>query len=180
MRGGHDCVVYDINPDAVRELAGEGAGASRNLEDFVAQLEQAARRLGHAAGRRGDRADGEWQLAELMEPGDIIIDGGNSYFKDDMRRAQALKPKGMHYVDVGTWGGVWGLERGYCMMIGGDKEVVDHLDPIFETLAPAAARSRARRAARAATRGPRGLSPLPARPAPAISSRWSTTASSTA
>ena len=135
MRNGHDCVVYDVNGDAVRELAGEGASASRNLEDLVAQLDKPRPVwVMLPAGEVTERT--VLQLAELMAPGDIVIDGGNSYYKDDIRRAQALKPKGLHYVDVGTSGGVWGIERGYCMMIGGDKEVVDHLDPILDTLAP--------------------------------------------
>jgi 6-phosphogluconate dehydrogenase len=135
MGNGHDCVVYDVNGDAVRELAGEGASASRNLEDLVAQLDKPRPVwVMLPAGEVTERT--VLQLAELMAPGDIVIDGGNSYYKDDIRRAQALKPKGLHYVDVGTSGGVWGIERGYCMMIGGDKEVVDHLDPILDTLAP--------------------------------------------
>ena len=121
--------------DAVRELAGEGASASRDLEDLVAQLDKPrAVWVMLPAGEVTERT--VLQLAELLAPGDIVIDGGNSYYKDDIRRAQELKPKGLHYVDVGTTGGVWGLERGYCMMIGGDKEAVDHLDPIFDTLAP--------------------------------------------
>ena len=135
MRSGHACVVYDVNADTVRALAGEGASASRSLEDLVAQLEKPrAVWVMLPAGAVTERT--VMALAELMAPGDIVIDGGNSYYKDDIRRAQALEPKGLRYVDVGTSGGVWGIERGYCMMIGGDKEVVDHLDPIFETLAP--------------------------------------------
>jgi 6-phosphogluconate dehydrogenase len=135
MRNGQDCVVYDVNEDTVRELAGEGASASRSLEDLVTQLEKPrAVWVMLPAGAVTDQT--VMALAELMAPGDIVIDGGNSYYKDDIRRAQALEPKGLRYVDVGTSGGVWGIERGYCMMIGGDKEVVDHLDPIFETLAP--------------------------------------------
>ena len=112
------------------------------------------------------------ELAKLLEPGDIIIDGGNTFYKDDIRRGKALKERGIHYVDVGTSGGVWGLERGYCMMIGGDKAVVDRLDPIFAALAP----GHRRYPAHAGPRRPRsarraGLHPLPARPAPGISSR---------
>ena len=135
MRNGHDCVVYDVNADTVRNLAGDGASASRNLEDLVAQLHKP--RSGWIMLPAGDVTEQMvTELAELMAPGDIVIDGGNSYYKDDIRRAQALKLKGLNYVDVGTSGGVWGIERGYCMMIGGDKEVVDHLDPILGTLAP--------------------------------------------
>ena len=110
-------------------------------------------------------------LAELMQPGDVIIDGGNTFWQDDIRRGEALKAKGMHYLDVGTSGGVWGLERGYCMMIGGDKAVVDRLDPIFDAGARASATSRARRGARAAIRASSRATSTPARPAPAISSR---------
>jgi 6-phosphogluconate dehydrogenase len=135
MRGGHECVVYDVNAETVRGLAGEGASASDNLEDLVTQLEKPrAVWVMLPAGEVTERT--LMALAELMAPGDIVIDGGNSYYKDDLRRAHALQPHGLHYVDVGTSGGVWGIERGYCMMIGGEKEVVDHLDPIFDTLAP--------------------------------------------
>ncbi len=135
MRSGHDCVVYDVNGDAVRELAGEGARASRDLEDLVAQLDKP--RPVWVMLPAGEVTEQTVRaLAELMAPGDIVIDGGNSYYKDDIRRAQALKPNGLRYVDIGTSGGIWGIERGYCMMIGGDKEVVDHLDPILGTLAP--------------------------------------------
>jgi 6-phosphogluconate dehydrogenase len=135
MGNSHACVVYDLNADAVRELAGEGASASRTLEDLVAQLDRPRPVwVMLPAGEVTEQT--VMELAELMTPGDIVIDGGNSYYKDDIRRAKALKPKGLHYIDVGTSGGVWGIERGYCMMIGGEKEVVDHLDPIFDTLAP--------------------------------------------
>ena len=125
----------------------------------------------------GDTVD---KLAEAMSEGDIIIDGGNSYYRDDIHRAAQLKAQGIHYVDVGTSGGVFGLERGYCLMIGGEAEVVEHLDPIFRTIAPgldAAPRPRAR----AASRPPPSRATSTADPtAPATSSRWSTTASSTA
>ena len=120
-------------------------------------------------------------LLPLLEQGDILIDGGNSYYVDDIRRAKELAAKGIHYVDVGTSGGVWGLERGYCMMIGGEPEVVKHLDPIFKRLAPGrgdiAADARAREAPAAP---PKTAISTAARTAPATSSRWSTTASSTA
>jgi 6-phosphogluconate dehydrogenase len=135
MRGGHQCVVYDLNADTVRELAGEGARASHSLEDLVGRLSPPrAVWVMLPAGAVTEHT--VMQLGELLASGDVVIDGGNSYFKDDIRRAAALKPKGLHYVDVGTSGGIWGIERGYCMMIGGDKEVVDRLDPILDTLAP--------------------------------------------
>lgn len=147
LRGGHECVVNDRNPDAVKALLNEGAIGDTSLGAFIEQL-------------RPPRAI--WlmipaalvdtmlkQLVEVVAPGDTIIDGGNSYYVDDIRRAGELKAKGIHYVDVGTSGGVWGLERGYCQMIGGETDVVAHLDPIFKTLAP----------------GGDVVSPTPARPA---------------
>ncbi len=135
MRHQHQCVVYDRNPEAVRALAGEGAAASESLRDFVQKLSSPrAAWVMLPAGEATEQA--VMEIAGAMQAGDILIDGGNSFYKDDIRRAQALKPKGIHYVDVGTSGGVWGLERGYCMMIGGDKAIVDHLDPIFGALAP--------------------------------------------
>jgi 6-phosphogluconate dehydrogenase len=134
-RNGHQCVVFDRNPAAIAALVKEGAGASIGLESLVGQLEKP--RVVWVMLPAGDITERTVaQLGELMERGDIIIDGGNSFYKDDIRRAQALKPKGIRYVDCGTSGGVWGLDRGYCMMIGGDKDVVDHLDPIFDALAP--------------------------------------------
>ncbi len=135
MRHGHTAVVYDQSADAVTGLAGEGATASDGLEDFVAKLERPrAAWVMLPAGEITERT--VLRLAELMEPDDVIIDGGNSMWKDDIRRAAELDKKGVHYVDVGTSGGVWGLERGYCMMIGGHKKAVDRLDPIFSALAP--------------------------------------------
>lgn len=134
MRDGHHCVVSDVNTDAVAELTGEGATGADSLQDFVAKL---------------DKPRSVWlmlpaaivdsildQLEPLLEPGDILIDGGNSYYRDDITRAKRLAGKSLHYVDCGTSGGVWGLERGYCLMIGGEDEVVAHLDPIFKTIAP--------------------------------------------
>jgi len=135
MRHGHPCVVFDQNPAAVESLAKEGASGGRDLEGLVAKLEKPrAVWVMLPAGEITERT--VTRLSELLERGDIIIDGGNSFYKDDIRRAQALRAKGIHYVDCGTSGGVWGLERGYCMMIGGEKEVVEHLDPIFAALAP--------------------------------------------
>ncbi len=135
MRGGHECVVSDLSAENVQHLVGEGAKGSSSLEDFVSKL-KAPRAAWVMVPAGGPTEQTVMKLAELMQPGDIIVDGGNSYFKDDVRRSKALKPKGIHYVDVGTSGGVWGVERGYCMMIGGPKEAFDRLDPIFKTLAP--------------------------------------------
>jgi 6-phosphogluconate dehydrogenase len=135
MRGGHECVVFDRNPDSVKQLASEGAMGAASLEEFVSKLTKP--RAAWVMVPAGDPTEQTvMSLAERMEAGDIIIDGGNSYYKDDVRRAKALREKGIRYVDVGTSGGIWGLDRGYCMMIGGRGEVVQHLDPIFKTLAP--------------------------------------------
>ena len=135
MRGGHTLVVSDLSADAVKGLAGEGAIASSSLDDLVGKL--AAPRAAWIMVPSGDATEKTVQaLLAKMQAGDTIIDGGNSYFKDDVRRAKICAAKGVHYVDVGTSGGVWGLERGYCMMIGGPKETVQRLDPIFKTLAP--------------------------------------------
>ena len=135
MRGGHEVVVTDLSADNVKKMAGEGAIASASLDDFVSKLGKP--RIAWLMVPAGAPTEQTVQaLAQRMQAGDILIDGGNSYFKDDVRRAAELKKKGIHYVDVGTSGGVWGLERGYCMMIGGPKEVVQQLDPIFKTLAP--------------------------------------------
>src|SRR5213082_3290718 len=135
MRGGHELVVSDLSPDNVKRIAGEGAIASSSLDDFISKLGKP--RIAWLMVPAGGPTEQTMQaLAQRMQSGDVIIDGGNSYFKDDVRRSKQLKEKGMHYVDVGTSGGVWGLERGYCMMIGGPKEAVQRLDPIFKTLAP--------------------------------------------
>jgi 6-phosphogluconate dehydrogenase len=134
QKGGHTCVVYDRSADAVASLAKEKATPSSSLADFVQKLERprAIWLMVPAAVVDFSIAD----LVPLLEADDIIIDGGNSYYIDDIRRAKELAPKQLHYVDVGTSGGVWGLERGYCMMIGGEDDVVKRLDPIFATLAP--------------------------------------------
>jgi len=135
MRGGHEVVVTDLNPENVKQMASEGAIASSSQDDFVSKLGKP--RIAWLMVPAGDPTEKTAQaLAQRMQAGDILIDGGNSYFKDDVRRSKQVRDKGIHYVDVGTSGGVWGLERGYCMMIGGPKEVVQHLDPIFKTLAP--------------------------------------------
>ncbi|HEX9900687.1 MAG TPA: decarboxylating 6-phosphogluconate dehydrogenase [Candidatus Methylomirabilis sp.] len=135
MKAGHACVVYDRNPESVQTLAAEGAAGARTLDEFVATLKTPrAAWIMVPAGEATEQT--VTALAQRMEPGDAIIDGGNSYYKDDVRRAARLKPQGIHYVDVGTSGGIWGVERGYCLMIGGEPEVVARLDPIFKTLAP--------------------------------------------
>jgi 6-phosphogluconate dehydrogenase len=152
LRDGHECVAYDVDPDAVERLASEGATGAKSLEEFVAALKtpRAAWVMVPAA-IAGEMVE---RLADLMEPGDTIIDGGNSYYRDDVDRARSLAPKGIHYVDVGTSGGVFGLDRGFCLMIGGDDEAVSRLDPIFASIAPGVD---------AATRTPgRAGSPTPA------------------
>jgi 6-phosphogluconate dehydrogenase len=135
MRSGHSCVVYDRNPEPGRQLAQEGATAADSLPALVQSL--AAPRAVWVmlpAGAITEAAINE--LAGLLSPGDVIIDGGNTFWKDDVRRARELKERGLSYLDVGTSGGVWGLERGYCLMIGGERWVVERLDPIFAALAP--------------------------------------------
>jgi 6-phosphogluconate dehydrogenase len=135
MRGGHTMVVSDLSADAVKGLSGEGATASSSLDDLVSKL--TTPRSVWIMVPAGDATEKTVQaLLSTMKAGDTMIDGGNSYFKDDVRRSKLCAAKGVHYVDVGTSGGVWGLERGYCMMIGGPKEAVQRLDPIFKTLAP--------------------------------------------
>lgn len=134
MRDGHRCVVYDRNTDAIRSLTDEGATGARSLSDFVAKLEKPrAVWLMLPAAVVDSTLD---ELAGLLDAGDTVIDGGNSYYRDDITRAKRLQERNIHYVDCGTSGGVWGLERGYCLMIGGETEVVQRLDPIFKTIAP--------------------------------------------
>jgi 6-phosphogluconate dehydrogenase len=134
MKAGHDCVVWDMNAASVKGLAGEGATGAGSLEDFVAKL--APPRAVWLMVPAGVVDASVSQLAPKLQKDDVLIDGGNSYYIDDIRRQNELRPKGIHYVDVGTSGGVWGLERGYCMMIGGDTDAVQRLDPIFKALAP--------------------------------------------
>ena len=134
IKQGHQCVVFDANPDAVKQLAGEGAVGAGSLKDFASKLTAPRNAWIMVPAAITDKVVDE--LASQLEAGDTIIDGGNSYFRDDRRRSAHLKQSGIHYLDVGTSGGVWGLERGYCMMIGGDKEAVDRMDPIFKSLAP--------------------------------------------
>ena len=135
MRGGHQVVVSDLSPDNIQQIAKEGAIASSSLDDFAAKLKP-PRTAWLMVPAGGPTESTVQALSQRFQRGDIIIDGGNSYFKDDIRRSKQLKEKGVHYMDVGTSGGVWGLERGYCMMIGGPKEAFDYLNPIFRTLAP--------------------------------------------
>jgi len=134
MRDGHECVAYDVSADAVKELAGEGATGAFTVEEFVGALSTP-----RAIWIMVPAAFVDDTIAELLPhlaAGDIVIDGGNSYYRDDIDRAAKLKPSGIHYVDVGTSGGVFGLDRGFCLMIGGEDDVVAHLDPIFKTIAP--------------------------------------------
>ena len=134
LRGGHDCVVFDMSPKAVDELVREKAQGSSSLHEFVTKLSKP-----RAIWLMVPAAVVDKTIADLLpslEAGDILIDGGNSYYVDDIRRSKELAARNIHYLDVGTSGGVWGLERGYCMMIGGENEIVKHLDPIFSTLAP--------------------------------------------
>src|SRR5437763_7500371 len=135
MKNGHTAVVYDKDAKAVAGLAGEGATGADTLEDFVAKLEKPRTAWVMLPAGKITEATID-ALAKLMEAGDVIIDGGNTFWQDDVRRGRTLKEKGLFYLDVGTSGGVWGIERGYCMMIGGEKPVVDRLDPIFAALAP--------------------------------------------
>jgi 6-phosphogluconate dehydrogenase len=135
MQAGHSLVVTDISAESVRKYVGKGATGAANLEELVSKLSKPrAAWVMLPAGEITENC--VTQLGKLMAKGDVIIDGGNTFFKDDIRRAKTLETKGIHYIDVGTSGGVWGLERGYCMMIGGPAEPVQRLDPIFKTLAP--------------------------------------------
>ncbi|MEA2824064.1 MAG: 6-phosphogluconate dehydrogenase [Alphaproteobacteria bacterium] len=135
LRNRHDCVVYDARPEARQELAKDGASPANDIKDFIARLKRP--RIVWVMLPAGEVTEKMIEeLAVPMDPGDIVIDGGNTFYRDDIRRARTLLQKSIQYVDVGTSGGVWGLERGYCMMIGGDAEIVKYLDPIFDTLAP--------------------------------------------
>jgi 6-phosphogluconate dehydrogenase len=134
IHGGHECVVFDIKAASVSKLAKDGAVGAKSLDDFVSKLKSPRVVWLMVPAAAVDKTLHD--LAAHMQQGDIIVDGGNSHYIDDIRRANELKPKGIHYVDAGTSGGVWGSERGYCLMIGGERNIVQHLDPIFATLAP--------------------------------------------
>jgi 6-phosphogluconate dehydrogenase len=134
LRSGHDCVVFNRTPQPINDLVKENASGSSSLADLVAKLNKPRAVWLMVPAAAVDETIGE--LSPILEAGDTIIDGGNSYYIDDIERAKGLRSLGIHYVDVGTSGGIWGLERGYCMMIGGEKEIVQRLDPIFATLAP--------------------------------------------
>ena len=136
LKAGHDCVVYDSHPEAMKDLAGKGAKPSSSLDDFIRKLSKPRALWLMVPAAAVDSVI--HSLTPHLEADDIIIDGGNSYYVDDIRRARELKEKGIHYVDCGTSGGVWGAERGYCLMIGGEQQTVGHLDPIFKSLAPGA------------------------------------------
>jgi 6-phosphogluconate dehydrogenase len=134
MRDGHECVVYNRSPGPVEELAAEGAIGAASLEDLLDKLEPP--RVAWVmlpAAITGEMVE---RLTSLMAPGDVIIDGGNTYYRDDIDRAEQLKPRGIHYLDIGTSGGVFGLERGFCLMIGGETETVARLDPLLRSIAP--------------------------------------------
>jgi 6-phosphogluconate dehydrogenase len=134
MRDEHTAVAFDTNPDNISALEADGAVGARTLQEFVDKLEKP--RVAWVMVPAGVTGDVVAQLADLMESGDIIIDGGNSNYREDINRAAELKPKGIHYVDIGTSGGVWGLERGYCLMIGGEDDVVAHIEPVLRSIAP--------------------------------------------
>jgi 6-phosphogluconate dehydrogenase len=135
MRDGHRCVGYDVSPDAVKAAVASGATGADSLPDFASKLEKPRTAwVMVPAGRITDETIGS--LADVLEPGDTIVDGGNTYYHDDLRHAAALREKGIHHVDVGTSGGVWGVERGFCLMIGGENDVVERLGPIFASIAP--------------------------------------------
>ena len=146
LKGGHDCVVFDMNPDTVKQFVSEGADGAASIADFVSRL-RTPRAVWVMVPEGKPTEQCVMSLSEQMEAGDTIIDGGNSYYKDDVRRSIVLKSRGIHYLDVGTSGGVWGLERGYCLMIGGEAQAFRRLEPIFKTLAP----------------GQNGISPSPGR-----------------
>jgi 6-phosphogluconate dehydrogenase len=134
MRDGHSCVVYDVSQSAIDDLVAEGATGAKDLDEFVARLDPPRTAwLMLPAAITGRTLD---HLCSMLEPGDTVLDGGNTYYRDDISRAKTLRSKGIHYIDCGTSGGIWGLERGYCLMIGGEPDPVQHLDPIFKTIAP--------------------------------------------
>ena len=179
QRNGHSCVVYDRNSKAIAEVTADGAQGSASLADFVKQLSKPRAIWLMVPAAVVDASIND--LVPLLDKDDILIDGGNSHYVDDIRRAKALTAKGIHYVDVGTSGGVWGLERGYCMMIGGEPAIAKHLDPLFvDTRARASATFLEHRAVPRPKAPPRRATCIAGPMAPATSSRWSTTALSTA
>jgi 6-phosphogluconate dehydrogenase len=135
IRGGHHAVVYDRSAESVAKLVADGATGASTLDELVAQL-HTPRIVWVMVPAGAPTEETVVALGERLGAGDVVIDGGNSYFKDDVRRARALRPKGIHYVDAGTSGGIWGIERGYCLMLGGEPAIIERLDPIFLTLAP--------------------------------------------
>ena len=172
MRHGHACVVYDRDPGAGAGAGGRGCGVGSQPGRSGEGARARRARCGSCCRLAPSRRQPSPSLAGLLAAGDTIIDGGNTFWKDDVRRAGELKAKGLHYLDVGTSGGVWGLERGYCLMIGGEKAVVERLDPIFAALAPGRGRHPGdRRTARVGTRAPSRAICTPGRTAPATSSR---------
>ena len=177
-RGGHQCVVYDVHPEAVKQLVHPGVIGASSLEDLVARLSRPrAVWLMVPAGV----VDQELALlAPLLADGDIVIDGGNSFYRDDIRRGAELGRRGIHYLDVGTSGGVLGLERGYCLMIGGEADTARHLAPVFTTLAPAKMRLRSRPEGKSAPARPMRATCTAGRKGPVTSSKWCTTESNTA
>src|SRR5919197_3690115 len=134
MRGGHECVAYDVNQDSIRQLESVGAIGATSLEDFVGKLSRP--RAAWVMVPAAFTGDTVMKVADLMEEGDIVIDGGNSYYRDDVDRAAQLRERGIHFIDCGTSGGIFGLERGYCLMIGGEEEPVRRVEPLFHTIAP--------------------------------------------
>ncbi len=178
LRGGHACVVQDSHADAVRKMAALGASGTASLQDLVKALEPPRAVWLMVPAAVVDEL--LLQLAPLLHAGDIIIEGGNSHYHDDIRRARELAKAGIRYLDAGTSGGIAGLERGYCLMVGGDTKAVQHLTPVFETLAPGVGSATSTPAAAPAPARPSRAGCIAARTAPATSSRWSTTASSTA
>ena len=178
MRAGHECVVYDHTQEHVKQIAGEGAVGSESLADLASKLTPP--RSVWAMVPAGDITEQVvHDIAEVLEEGDAIIDGGNSYYRDDIRRAAEVGEKGIDYIDCGTSGGVFGLDRGYCLMIGGPDAPVERLDPIFKSLPPVSSPPSAPRGAAASPTRPRTDTSTADQTGRATSSRWSTTGSST-
>ena len=179
MLAGHHCVVYDHHPEAVETVAKDGAIGATSLEDLTSKLKSPRAVWMMVPAAAVDPA--LKTLVPFLENDDVVIDGGNSYYHDDIRRAAELKTRGIHYVDAGTSGGVWGAERGYCLMIGGDETIVRRIDPVFAALAPEYRRGAAHAGQGEGWAAPRNMvTCIAGRVAPVTSSRWSTTASSTA